>query len=301
MIKPAIERRLVVLISLLVCVAPAAAAEILSIYSVNYPLQYFAERIAGKHATVTFPAPEGVDPAFWAPDIETIGRYQQADLILMNGADYAKWAGKVSLPHSRLVNTSRHFKDQYLTATDTDTGTHSHGMEGEHSHPGVAFTTWLDFSLAARHASAIKDALVAKRPDFEKEIEKNHQALENDLLALDHKLKTIASATPERPLLASHPVYQYLARRYSLNIKSVLWEPDTFPSEEQWMELRQIHANHPAKAMLWEDQPIQVTLDRLRSMGIESVVFDPCANTCESENFLSTMQRNVDNLETILR
>ena len=54
----------------------------ISVYTVNYPLKYFAERIAGEHATVVFPAPKDVDPAYWMPDKKTIADYQKADLIL---------------------------------------------------------------------------------------------------------------------------------------------------------------------------------------------------------------------------
>ena len=42
--------------------------------------------------------------------------------------------------------------------------THSHGLEGEHEHSGTAFTTWLDPTLAAEQASAIKEALAARWP-----------------------------------------------------------------------------------------------------------------------------------------
>jgi zinc transport system substrate-binding protein len=83
----------------------ALAGDKLRVYTVNYPLAYFAERIAGDLATVIFPAPPNVDPAFWMPNAETIAAYQTADLILLNGADYAKWTAKVSLPRSRLVDT----------------------------------------------------------------------------------------------------------------------------------------------------------------------------------------------------
>ena len=37
----------------------------LKIYVVNYPLQYFAQRIGGDNVDVFFPAPSGVDPAYW--------------------------------------------------------------------------------------------------------------------------------------------------------------------------------------------------------------------------------------------
>jgi zinc transport system substrate-binding protein len=60
---------------------------------------------------VTFPAPPDVDPAFRMPGSETIAAYQAADLILLNGADHAKWTSKVSLPRSRTENPSRAFRD----------------------------------------------------------------------------------------------------------------------------------------------------------------------------------------------
>ena len=66
-----------------------AAAEMnrpLEIITVNYPLAYFAERILGDHGSVSFPAPADVDPAYWSPAPEIISEYQQADLVLLNGA-----------------------------------------------------------------------------------------------------------------------------------------------------------------------------------------------------------------------
>ncbi len=62
--------------------AQAAAADPgkLSVYAVNYPLAYFAERVAGTHADVVLPVPPGIDPAFWTPDVAIIGRIQEADV-----------------------------------------------------------------------------------------------------------------------------------------------------------------------------------------------------------------------------
>ena len=50
----------------------AAEGGRLTVYTVNYPLQYLAQRIAGEHAEVVFPAPGDVDPAFWQPSAEDI-------------------------------------------------------------------------------------------------------------------------------------------------------------------------------------------------------------------------------------
>ena len=120
---------------------------LLNIHVVNYPLQYMAERIGGKQVAVTFPAPADEDPATWKPSADQVSAYQQADLILLNGAGYAKWIDKVSLPASRMVNTGGSGQD-HLIALNEDT-THTHGPTGQHAHSGFAFTTWLDAGTTA--------------------------------------------------------------------------------------------------------------------------------------------------------
>lgn len=273
------------------------AGEKLNIYTVNYPLAYFAERIAGDLAEVTFPVPPGVDPAFWMPDFEIIAGYQGADLILLNGADYAKWTGRVSLPRSRLVDTSRAFKDRYIEQPNQIT--HNHGLSGQHSHGGTAFTTWLDLDQAAQQAEAIAEALIRKRPEAKDRIGRNFQSLREELLKLDQQISETTRAHSSLPLLASHPVYQYLARRYGLDLRSVLWEPEEAPSEAQWAELKEILSEHPAKWMIWEDKPAQEIAARLRALGVKSVVVNPCSNRPAAGDFLTVMAENAKGLDRI--
>jgi len=267
----------------------------LRVYTVNYPLAYFAERIAGDLAEVTFPVAPDVDPAFWMPDAETIAAYQAADLILLNGADYAKWTAKVSLPRSRTVDTSHAFRDTYIR--ESDGVSHSHGPGGAHTHGGVAFTTWLDLRQAAQQAEAIAQALIRRRPEAKEQIDRNLQSLQGDLLQLDKRIAEIARTDPGRPLLASHPVYQYLGRRYGLNLRSVMWEPDEVPTESQWNQLEGILRDHPAKWMIWEGKPADTTVERLRALGVESVVFTPCANRPPEGDFVTVMTENGRSLQ----
>ena len=268
----------------------------LNVYVVNYPLQYIAERIGGDVVEVTFPAPPDVDPAFWKPKPEVVGDYQEADLILLNGAGYARWIDRVSLPISRLVDTSRAFKDQYVAIKGTLT--HQHGPKGEHAHRGTAFTTWLDPTLAIAQAQAIKEVFVERRPDQESLFEEGFGSLQEDLLELDRRMKQAVSKAPERPLLASHPVYQYLAKRYNLNLESVHWEPEEAPNEKMWQALEDVLARHPAKWMIWEGPPREETKTGLASRGVEIAIFPPCGNVPEAGDYLSVMRRNVGNLES---
>lgn len=288
-----------ILAAVLLLYMPMATAEKpLVVYTVNYPLQYFAQRIAGDRAEVVFPAPADVDPAFWAPGPEDITAYQQADLILLNGAGYAKWVDRVSLPRRTQVNTSAAFSDELI---ETQSGsTHSHGREGEHSHGGTAFTTWLDFRLAIEQARAIRDAFAAASPEDGATFDRNFKVLEGELQILDARLESLAATNPNLPLLASHPVYQYLARRYELNMKSVLWEPEVSPTEHQWQELEAILKKHPAEWMLWEGEPAPETVQRLQRLGVRSAVFDPSGNVPDQGDLLKVMKENTGNLARAL-
>lgn len=267
-----------------------------TVYVVNYPLQYFAERIGGEHIDVVLPAGEDGDPAFWEPTPENIAAYQSADLILLNGAGYAKWVPKVSLPQSRMVDTSALFANALIDIEEAVT--HSHGPGGEHAHTGTAFTTWLDFSLAAEHVHAITNAFGQRWPEHADAFRDEANLLIAELEALDDGIGAMI-AGDHQPVVASHPVYQYLARRYGVNLRSVVWEPKTVPTERQWAELQQILESHPAKWMMWEGVPNVESIARLGAMGVGSIVFDPCGRRPEDGDFMSAMRDNVSALKRV--
>ena len=282
------------LISILLVPSPLLAGEKLTVYTVNYPLQYFAERIGGEYVEVIFPAPGDEDPAYWMPDGDTVAAYQSADLILLNGANYAKWVGKVSLPRSKMVDTSRSFRDSYIDSSDVTT--HSHGPAGKHAHESLAFTTWIDLSLAVEQARAVGEALARKSPENRGFFEENYRELESSLLDLDNQITEMVKDQSGKPLIVSHPVYDYWARRYNLNVRSVHWEPDEVPSTTQWMELKRLLEDHPAQWMVWEGEPDPAVVRQLEELGVSSLVFDPVGNVPDQGDFLSVMKGNVENL-----
>jgi zinc transport system substrate-binding protein len=151
--------------------------------------------------------------------------------------------------------------------------------------------------MATQQARAIATALGRLVPDQEAVFEKQYERLEKDLMALDMQIKEIVARKPDQSLVASHPVYQYVAARYGLNLQSVLWEPDSMPDDEQWQALEAILTKHPAKWMIWEGEPMSESVDKLQTMGVKSLVFDPCGNTPEQGDFLSVMQQNIANLK----
>jgi zinc transport system substrate-binding protein len=265
----------------------------LKVFAVNYPLLYFAERIGGEHMESIYPIPADIDPAYWVP-YQALEEIQKADLILANGADYAKWMGKVSLPASKVVNTSEAMTGKYIKVEEGVT--HSHGAEGEHVHYGYAFTTWLDFKMALAQAEAVKNAMVNRMPKQKDAFEKNFNALKADLESLDMQMSETAGNLPEIAIFASHPVYQYLARAYGLEIISEHWEPGENPTDDQWKEFRHNLDHHPANLMLWEGEPTDEVKSKLKELKVETVLFNPCSNKPESGDFLDVMKKNIERL-----
>jgi len=263
----------------------------------NYPLQYMAENISAPLVDIRFPVPAGEDPAFWKPSPKDVLSMQQADLVILNGASYESWLNNVSLSSSKLVDTSVQFRDRLIVQDEM--ATHSHGLDGEHEHSATAFTTWLDLTLAVEQGRVIAHAFSVRWPDRAEQIKAQFGMLVQELEAMDGEIKEIVSRNPDIPVLFSHPVYQYFSNRYGLNGRSLHWEPEEMPSEAMWQELTELLEQHPAKWMIWEGKPSTATVERLASMGIQSVVFNPCSRTPDSGDFNKVMRMNIEALKPV--
>ena len=269
--------------------------EKLTVITVNYPLFYFAEKIGGNTIDLQYIIPADVDPAFWNPNESALEIYQSADIILTNGANYAKWMENVSLPSSRLMNTSSSFENQLISLKSIPS--HNHGPDGEHKHNGYAITTWLNFKLALKQAESVRTILVNKIPNEKTALDENFNELKKDLEDLDEKMTLAASNLSELNLIGSHPVYQYLSKGYKLNIRSVHFEPNEVPTFEQWEQLTKLLDASKNNLMLWEDSPNSETVKKLTELNIELRVFNPCANKPVDGDFLSIMNNNINNLK----
>jgi zinc transport system substrate-binding protein len=158
----------------------------------------------------------------------------------------------------------------------------------------------MDPQQAALQAQSVHDELVRLVPSATKEFDANLAALQKDLADLDATLATVSSHLGKEPLLGSHPVYQYTARRYGWDLRSVHWEPDEMPSEAEWQKLVALHEKHPAKLMIWEEAPLPAVTERLRKMGIEPVAFETCASAPTTGDYMSAMYANAKRFDAAL-
>lgn len=258
--------------------------------TVNYPLAWMAERLGGDAVDVFFPVPEGRDPSFWRPGLSDIAAIQKADLIALNGAGFATWTARTSLPRSRIVDTSAGLSDSFIS---TQSVTHSHGADGEHSHTGTASYTWLDFAQAAQQAEALAQAMQRRMPDLSNQVAEALPSLLSDLTALDADARDTLAALQGTTILATHPRYQYFARAYGLEIAALEWEAGAMPDDGQWQELQDMAARTGANLLIWEAAPPPQAMDRARQLGLRSVVFSPLAGRPAEGDFVSVMRAQI--------
>jgi zinc transport system substrate-binding protein len=265
---------------------PASGAYVVA---VNNPLAYFAERIASGAIEVRLPVPPGTDPAFWRPTVDDILLLQGAQRLLLNGAGYSPWLNRAALSQRRQVLTTT--ADSWIQVQNQVT--HSHGPTGEHAHGGYATTTWLDLELAATQAASVADALASLLPEEALAIAGRLAELQRELRALDDGYRRCAADLAFEQLIYSHPVYQYFERRYGLAGKSLHWEPDALPGDDQWRRLEAMLS--PRTLFVWEAEPAAAIAARMLAMNLSYVVIDPAANRGDKD-WLAVQRGNLESL-----
>jgi zinc transport system substrate-binding protein len=269
--------------------------ELLSIYTVNYPLAWVAERIGGSQVRVTLPVPPGIDPAKWRPEPEAIVAYQQADLILLNGGDYAPWVMLSALPADRLIDTSVGLTDRFIRA---EAGIrHRHGPAGEHSHAAVAAGFWLDPELLAAQGVVVRDALSAERPEHELQFQQNYAALLLDLRNLNVSLGEAFNLPAASYAVFARPGYQYLDQKFSLGWSVMQWEPDKLLHNHDLRQLSNAASDASLRLVIWAAEPLAENREALAEQGFVSVVFDRAGNRPASGDYVDVMQANIRHLQ----
>jgi len=270
----------------------------LQVLASNYPLYYFASAIGGDVVNVQMPDIDG-DPAMWVPGATDFPQLQAADLIVINGAGYESWLAFTSLDTDRLLDTTEDIQDLLLPIENATL--HQHGPEGEHSHKGTAFTTWLDPQIAIEQSRVIARGLSALVPTESEVFKARLALLEKRLDELDRSFEQAFSNMNDQPLVFSHPVYQYLQRRYGLNGVSLHWEPDAEPSASAWIEFQKILQQHPAAIMLWEEVPLPPIAARLSELGVQSIVFRTASNRPGQGDYFNVLSGNAKALQSALK
>ena len=266
------------------------------IATVNYPLAYFAKRLSGEFADILFEIPPNVDPAYWNPTDDQVGAIQAADLVLLNGANYAKWTSSRTIPYEATVVTSSSFEDTFIELKEGTSHTHKSGSTS-HTHGGFASTTWLDLELACKQASSTAEALCEQFPEHVESISRKLKILLEEMRDLDRKMKSVTAPLRGTTLVVSHPVFQYWTRAYGLSAHALHWEPMQKLGTLEMGELAAIQGEKSSvKYFIWEGPPTEENIKKIKMAGFINIVVNPCGARPAKGDFLSVMQENISSL-----
>ncbi|GEM_PF-1926633 len=134
---------------------PTADVKIVTV--VSYAMYDVLQGLVGKQVQLFHPqvnVGQGIDRV-------TLGKIQNSRLILLEGTHNAGWIDTVSLPQSRVINTTFEVMDQLVMVDDL--GSHSHGPGGQHSHQGIVAQTWLDPLIFGKQIELALSEMVAAK------------------------------------------------------------------------------------------------------------------------------------------
>lgn len=263
-----------------------------------YPVHYFAQRLAGSALDVRCVVPATADPLHWRPDRATLATMQDADLLVLSGAGAEPWLAQVSLPDSRVLEAAAPLAEHWLRFATT---THSHGAGATHTHAGIDPHLWMDPVLAGRMVVTIMVRLRGLVDDAT--IAERERALQADLSALDARCRALGPQPDGEVILASHPAWDYPARRYGWRLRNLDLDPATPLTEAALAALRTQLADTPARLVLWETPPTAAVAAQTAQLGLRDVVFAPCETLPDTgaPDYLAAMNASLDRLAEVWR
>lgn len=268
---------------------------VIQIKTTSFPVDYLVRRLL-PNAEVTCIIPKGEDPPDWNPTPETIADLQQATKIIANGAGFEKWMETASLPPSIII-----YAEQALGTSDIITlageKTHSHGKKGEHSHAGKDPHIWSDPLLYQKQAVFIAQQL--KGVADETEIEANLTTLKADLQGLHSALVAATTQYKSVEFAANHPAYNYLAKRYELNVHSFDFDPEEPPTKEALDAFASWNQSSNAQQLLWEEMPSE-SVQAVFPAGVQHIYIDPLEQpSTDKYDYVQQMKKNITRIKQI--
>jgi len=259
-----------------------------------YPLYDFASHVAGDRAEVSSMIPAGIEPHDWEPTAGDVLKAGSADMLVINGAGFERWAENISA--RRLV-----------VATD---GLQLDGGNEESGHDeGIDPHVWLDPVLAKHEVESIRVALVEIDPINAGYYNDNAARFTAELDLLDKQISGELSDCQKSDFIAFHDAFSRFAQRYGLTqhgIQGISPEGEILPQRiEQVIGLaNDLHIDTIYSEELVDSRLAEVIANEIP--GGRVLVLSPIEGIDSEEQakgigYIDKMQQNLANLKEGLK
>ena len=241
-----------------------------------YPLQYVAQRVAGRHAEVTNLTTPGREPHDLELDFRRTAEVADADVVLYERGFQA------SVDDTIDQSSIEHVVDAAKSAD----------LSGDDPH------FWLDPTRLSRVAGAFEEQLAAADPAHAADYARNLRSLQHDLTALDDDFETGLASCRLHTIVVSHDAFGYLGRRYGLDVVGINGlSPDAEPSPAHVRELQDLIREDHITTVFSEELASPKYADSLADdLGITAAVLDPIEGLSDAtadQDYLSLMRSNL--------
>jgi zinc transport system substrate-binding protein len=273
-----------------------------------FPLQEFAEAVAGERGEVSLLLPPGAEIHTWRPRASDIIKLTAADVFIYVGADLEPWLHDMmkSVKNSELRVLEASQGLSLLGENDVHPK-HEEEKDAEeknHEHLSVDPHVWLDFEndqiIVDRIEAILSELFPEGRPFFSR----NALIYKKKLQKLDQKYQERLSNCLQRTfILGGHAAFGYLARRYRLNqIALYGLSPNSKPTPRKLAEVVDLAKEHQIKVIYFEDYVSdELAKVMAKEVGAETLVLNAGANISKEQlksgiTFLEIMEKNLENL-----
>jgi zinc transport system substrate-binding protein len=182
-----------------------------------YPLYEFTSRVVGDRAEVSSLVPAGVEPHDWEPTAEDVSRGRAADVLVINGAGFERWADDIEA--KVVANTSEGIEFNYKEGKEVGDDEHGHGDAAGSG--GVNPHIWLDPILAKHQIDKIRDVMVSSDPANADYYNQNADRFTAELDSLDAFIRSELANCDKSDFIAFHDAFTHFSERYGLRQHSI--------------------------------------------------------------------------------
>jgi zinc transport system substrate-binding protein len=254
-----------------------------------YPMYFIADRVAGRYNDVVDLTPPGVEPHEYELtvrqvaqiDLARVGFYERGVAPSIDQA-MANDSPGVALDVASVVHLASPVTGSGVESTSDDKDPHF----------------WQDPSLMAEATRAFASTMAKADPAHAAYYRTQGDRLVRDLDRLDTAYARTLRTCRIRTVVVSHDAFEYLARRYGVDIVPIAGlEPDAEPSLQRLQDLANLIRDRRVTTVFFETL---ASPDLARSLagdvGVTSAVLDPIEGLTSADahaTYLTLMRQNL--------
>jgi zinc transport system substrate-binding protein len=272
--------------SVTACQPPTSGAH--TVVTSFYPLQFIADEVAGRYNDVVDLTPPGVEPHEYELTVR-----QTAQVDTARVGFYEKGMAP-SIDQAMAQDSPDHALDvtTVVPLHAPEPGYNEETADNEDPH------FWQDPVLMARATTAFAATMAQADPAHAAYYHRRGALLTRQLMALDRDYSRTLATCRIRTLVVSHDAFEYLGRRYHLDIVPIAGlEPDAEPSLQRIHQIAELVHDRGITTVFYETLASPALAQSLASdTGADTAVLDPIEGLTSADphaTYLTLMRQNL--------